>query len=120
MLGIYPRLLPAVEDLIWRSMPVCPHADIGNDAFARGFSALKGCAAQMGKQHNIGNVKQPRIHRWLMRIDVQAGARDAARFQRVNQRVLVNQLPTRAIDDIGICFHLRDAVGVDDLVGFCS
>ena len=119
MLGIYPRLLPAFKDLIGRSMSVCPHADIGNDAFARGFSALKGCAAQMGKQHNIGNVKQPRIYRWLMRIDVQPGTGDTTRFQRVNQRVLVDQLPTRAIDDIGIRFHLRDAVGVDDLVGFC-
>jgi hypothetical protein len=48
-IGAALRLLPAFQDLVWRSVAVCPHADVGNHAFARSFSALKGRAAQMGQ-----------------------------------------------------------------------
>src|SRR3546814_1768154 len=71
-------------------MSIAPGADIGDDLLARRLAALDRRRAEVRQQHDIVERQQRRVDRGFVRIDVEPGARDAARLQRRDQRLFVD------------------------------
>src|SRR5665213_2687321 len=59
----------------------------------------------MGQQHDLagfGELDEFRVDRRLVLEHVEAGASDAAGFDQTGERVLVDHLAARGVDDIGL------------------
>ena len=75
--------------------------------------------ADMGGRDDVGVAEQRRRGgRRLFGKNVQRGAGDLARLERAGQRIDVDQLAPRTVDDPNTVFHLGEGVVVDKTLGF--
>src|SRR3546814_9886950 len=89
-------------------MSIAPGADIGDDLLARRLAPLDRGRAEVRQQHDIVERQQRRVDRGFVRIDVEPGARDAARLQRRDQRLFVDDFAARRVDQLRSAEHTSE------------
>src|SRR3546814_9076890 len=66
---------------------------------------------------DLGEREQPRVDRGFALVDVEPGPREPPVFERLDQRVLVDDLAARGVDKIGVAAQQREPPRIDQMLG---
>src|SRR5580704_14814274 len=108
MLRLRRRPLPSQhrrQHAVRRAVAVHEGPDVDDDLLAHVDAAFERRRTEMRQQHDLagtGKLDEFRAHRRLVLEDIEAGARHLARLDEARQRVLVDHLAARGVDDVGL------------------
>ena len=90
--------------------------DLLGDDHARPVLGFVGRGGEVRRHDDVVEREERAVVR-LLREDVEGGAGELARRQRLGQRLLVDQGAARGVDDPRAVLHLRDPLAVDHAPG---
>src|SRR5262249_39144691 len=93
------------QDAVGRPVPVQESSDVDDHLLAHVDAAFERGRAPMRQQHHLAHARELdelRIDRRLVLEHVEPRARDVARRDQPHQRILVDHLAARGVDDVGL------------------
>src|SRR6266508_1774441 len=93
------------QDTVRRPVAIHEGLDVDDDLFAHVDAAFQRGRAHMRQQDNLALARQPqqpRIDRWLVIEHVEARAGDVPGLYQARERVLVDHITARRVDDVSV------------------
>ncbi len=100
-------------DAIGRPIARKKRGDVVGNVMRHRFARLADGAAEMRREHDIGEFSQRRADLRFVLEYVEAGAGDLSALQRVDERGLVDNRPARGVDEVGGLLHQLELAGAD-------